>query len=41
MANAVNFLTSDDTVLVSELIEIMAPCTSPEMFTLRKDYTLV
>ena len=41
MANAVEFLTSADSVLLSELIEIMIPCTSSEMFTLRKKYKLV
>lgn len=36
-----NYVASDDSVRLSGLIEAVLPCTTPEIFTLRKNYTIV
>ena len=35
------YIASDDSVRISGLIEAVLPCTTPEIFTLRKNYTVV
>lgn len=36
-----DFASSDEYVRLSGLIEIILPCTTPEVFTMKKTYTVV
>ena len=45
LANCVSqfaeFVTANEYVLVADLIETVLPCTTPELFILKKDYRVV
>jgi ABC-type antimicrobial peptide transport system permease subunit len=41
LKNIVSYVLKDEYVRLSGLIETILPCTTPEIFTLRKKYTIV
>ena len=41
MHHFIDFVTADEYVLLADLIEIVLPCTSPEILKLHKDYKVV
>ena len=37
----IDIIAKEDYVRLADLIEAVLPCTTPEIFTLRKNYTIV
>ena len=41
LKNIVDYVSSDEYVGLAGLIEVILPCTTPDIFTMKKSYTVV